>query len=508
MGEAEISSEFEYSASFLRILIPGLISVILATLLILQYYDLDIFENIINVPVWGVLSAGVIFMVLSMFVGLIINVFNTRLTRVLEGYTLGPDPKQYIFSWHEISGKDKEKLLKFLIDDLGIKWAEKARVNKIDETFQVINEEKSIEIKLDKNKNRVIIGDQIYTLKIKEENGKLNICKEKFLFCWDDVPGKDCQKFLKFLKDELGINWTEKAKITKTDDKRTIRISNVERPVDIILDESRTKATLKISSGQICNLHINDESCMLDVYQQKIGFFKGLQWKDFVKCRQEFRSAKQNSIEKSLAYTNLFYYYSDCLYEIAKDPIVKDGDLKEHILPTKLGNVFKSMEIYPTMKYGMNGVFFWTRIQLSMKEENKTSLDKSRAYVDMFVELTWIFIFAAIVYSMVFAFNKSYISSAVSLGIFTIFSYGSYKMAVQSALDFGNYVRSIYDLYRDDLWEEINKGIFDNLGKMNEKERWENIFRYLWFHNLTAQCKTCCKFYDPRATHKCEKPPV
>ena len=180
MGEAEISSEFEYSASFLRILIPGMIAVILASILVFQYSHLEsMLEIMINVPIWGVLSAGFIFVVSSMLVGLIINVFNISLTRILEGYSSGPDQKQYLFTWDEITGKDKEKLLNFLWSDLGIKWAEKARVEKIDETIRVINEEKSIEIRLDSIKNRVIIGDQIHNLQLKEENGKLNIWKEK-----------------------------------------------------------------------------------------------------------------------------------------------------------------------------------------------------------------------------------------------------------------------------------------------------------------------------------------
>ena len=64
MGQTEISSEFEYSASFLRILIPGIIFVTLFSLLILKYfgYDLNPKESI---EVWSLISIGGIFILIS-----------------------------------------------------------------------------------------------------------------------------------------------------------------------------------------------------------------------------------------------------------------------------------------------------------------------------------------------------------------------------------------------------------------------------------------------------------
>ncbi len=337
MGEAEIPSQFEYSASFLRILLPGITSVTLASVLVFEYYAstyASALEKLIAVPVWGVLSTGVIFIVVSMFVGFCINVFNTRITKILEGYILEQHPKNYI-----------------------------ARI----------------------------------------------------------------------VRDTL----------------------------------------------------------------------KKRQWKKYIEYRDIFNSSKQD-IEKGSAYTNIYNYYSHCLYNKIKNPGIEDEELKKHILPTRLGNVFRSIEVYPEMKYGMNSVFFWTRIQLCMKEENKVSLDKTRAFVDMFVELTWIFFFFAIVYSIVFAYNDNFLYSFVSLVALIFFSLGSYNMAVQSALDFGSYVRSMFDLYRDELWDEMKNGLFSELDSLPEKERWENVFRYLWFYNV-VQCKNCGRFYESAVEHKCEQ---
>jgi hypothetical protein len=339
MSGTEISSEFEYSASFLRILLPGVTFVTSASVLVFGYYAstyTSILEKLIAVPVWGILSAGVIFFVISIFAGFCINVFNPRLTKILEGYILEQHPKSYI-----------------------------ARVFR---------------------------------------------------------------------------DW------------------------------------------------------LIDRQLKKYGEYE-----------DNFDSAKQGSIERGKAYTDLCDYYSHCLYKITKNPKIDDEDLKKIILPTRLGNVFKSIEAYSEIKYGMNSVFFWPRIQLCMKEGNKISLDKIRAFVDMFVELTWIFFTFAVIYSIVFAYNGNYLYSFVSLVAFIFFSLGSYKMAVQSALDFGSYVRSMFDLYRDELWDEMKNGIFSGLDKLEERERWENVFRYLWFYNA-IQCPNCGKTVVSNDGHECKKP--
>lgn len=336
MGEAEISSEFEYSASFLRILIPGVLVAVLSCLLMILYYPqyISIFKKFITESVWALLPIGVTFVLVSIFIGLMISIFVIPLTMVLEGY-------------------------------------------------------------------------------------KLELHQKKFLI-----------------------------------------------------------STLR-------------------------NMLKRGQWEKFVGYRNDYNSAELGSIERGSAYTNIYYYFSHCLYKLTNNPEVKDDELEKCIFPTKLGNVFKSIEIYPEWKYGMNGIFFWTRIQLLMSEENKKTIDKMRAFVDMFVELSWIFFSAAIIYSLVSVYNGKFILSIAWFIIFSLFSFISYNMAVQSALKFGYYVRSIFDLYREELWKKIKIRKFDRLKSLPENERWDNVFRYLWFYNV-LQCKKCGKFYELNIEHACD----
>jgi methyl-coenzyme M reductase gamma subunit len=70
------------------------------------------------------------------------------------------------------------------------------------------------------------------------------VLKNKYLFSWDNVPGSDNERFIRFLRDDLAIWWVENAKIKKSPDLRTIKISMDNHSAKIIMDEKKEKATL------------------------------------------------------------------------------------------------------------------------------------------------------------------------------------------------------------------------------------------------------------------------
>ena len=93
-----------------------------------------------------------------------------------------------------------------------------------------------------------------------------------YLCSWDDVPGKDSERLLKFLRDDFDIRWAgENAKIHKSDDRsKTIRIRKGENTAKIKIDEDEEKATLKISDGRTYGLIVKKENGKLNIYE--LGF--------------------------------------------------------------------------------------------------------------------------------------------------------------------------------------------------------------------------------------------
>lgn len=50
--------------------------------------------------------------------------------------------------------------------------------------------------------------------------------------------------------------------------------------------------------------------------------------------------------------------------------------------PTRLGNLMASFETYPNVKYGIDGVFFWPRLMVSVDKDLRAELDNAQALVD------------------------------------------------------------------------------------------------------------------------------
>ena len=96
---------------------------------------------------------------------------------------------------------------------------------------------------------------------------EVNIQKhEKYLFCWDNVPGNDIKILLRFLRDDLDIDWSENAEIRKSGDGKTIRIFKDENSAEIMIDEKEEKATLKVSDGRTHDLKVKKENGKLNIY--------------------------------------------------------------------------------------------------------------------------------------------------------------------------------------------------------------------------------------------------
>lgn len=89
------------------------------------------------------------------------------------------------------------------------------------------------------------------------------------LFIWENVPADidhtDEDKLIKFLKEDINLNWVESAKIEKADLK-TIRIFTNDNSIDIKLDENDEKAVLRISDDRTYNLQVKEEEGKHKIY--------------------------------------------------------------------------------------------------------------------------------------------------------------------------------------------------------------------------------------------------
>ncbi len=88
----------------------------------------------------------------------------------------------------------------------------------------------------------------------------------EFLFSWDFIPGDDNDKLKMYLKNRLDIVWAGNAKISKSDDGKTIRIFNAEHSSEIEINKKKEKATLRINNARTNDLKVKKENGKLNIY--------------------------------------------------------------------------------------------------------------------------------------------------------------------------------------------------------------------------------------------------
>lgn len=93
---------------------------------------------------------------------------------------------------------------------------------------------------------------------------------EKYLFCWDDIPGKDSQKLQEYVSVNYGANWlrtSETVSITKEDG--AIVISSGNTSIILKLNNERTEVVLEMDiSGKTheFKFQARDENGRLNIY--------------------------------------------------------------------------------------------------------------------------------------------------------------------------------------------------------------------------------------------------
>jgi hypothetical protein len=149
----------------------------------------------------------------------------------------------FLFCWDKIPGRDTEKLTDFLVARKNIRWAKMAVVEKIDNgsTIKLSAADNQLYLRLNKEETKV----------------NLSINNDRYSFSWNDVPGNDNGRLIKFLERSFGIDWINAAKIEKTDAGKLIIISTNLKYLLLKLNDDKTKVDLIINGDRTHEFTVN-----------------------------------------------------------------------------------------------------------------------------------------------------------------------------------------------------------------------------------------------------------
>lgn len=130
------------------------------------------------------------------------------------------------------------------------------------------------------------------------------------------------------------------------------------------------------------------------------------------------------------------------------------------ILPTSFGNTYRAFEIYPLAMYGIDAISGWSRLLAVIPKEYRDLIDAGRARVDVWVNVACLSLLVVVeFYVSAIAAERISFSGLFSLTgdfpwipLFSLLSFWvAYIFARKSVEQWGNWVRSAFDLYLPDL---------------------------------------------------------
>lgn len=220
------------------------------------------------------------------------------------------------------------------------------------------------------NRNEIRLGLKSLLIKVVEVPGNItNVEVESplffygaYLFSWDNVSGNHSEGLREFLMENLDVGWVENATINKSVDNKTIRIFTTPgKSAEIILDEKKKEATLKISDGRIFNLKVREKGGKRYIHWGSFRFkpncSPSVECIQNVEPREYFYYVEDLSSEKT--WNKYFYvdisnhslsphtvthlYVSYSTDNILRDPIVRDHkDITKYLYvpPQRFDNVW------------------------------------------------------------------------------------------------------------------------------------------------------------------------
>ena len=142
---------------------------------------------------------------------------------------------------------------------------------------------------------------------------------QKYLFSWDDIPGNDGGRLRDFLTDTLEISWAKNPEIKKSDDSKTITVTQGENSLALKLNKEKNIVTLETDAGKTREYLLKEENGKLNIYDKEAIDV----WKEYTKILNEEYSDSYKKKNELRRIRKKFYDYVISVYERYKGALGK-----------------------------------------------------------------------------------------------------------------------------------------------------------------------------------------
>lgn len=173
----------------------------------------------------------------------------------------------------------------------------------------------------------------------------------------------------------------------------------------------------------------------------------------------------------------------DLTAEETDEYVILDGQLRQfpthpaRIMPTRLGNVLRSAEDLPQIKYGLDAIICWPRLWMVLPEPVKTDLQAARAELNTAARV-WLWGICFLIWAI-------WVWWAIPIGFFT--AWYAYGWILRSATTYATLLESAFDLHRLTLYQSLHWPLPTNPAE--EKQMGQQLTAYLWRGAVGTQPK-------------------
>ncbi len=150
---------------------------------------------------------------------------------------------------------------------------------------------------------------------------------------------------------------------------------------------------------------------------------------------------------------------------------------RRRVMPTRMGNVFATIEEYPSVRYGMDGMFYWPRLIPVIPEEFNRMISNENVSFTFLLNLSLLSaVFGVAALAGVFLTDSGWPLfgvGVVALGIF----YALYRLATVALITMGELMKSSFDLYRHEILHRMQIEVPADIGE--ERQLWYTLTNYL-----------------------------
>ena len=147
-------------------------------------------------------------------------------------------------------------------------------------------------------------------------------------------------------------------------------------------------------------------------------------------------------------------------------------DTERWLLPTAFGNTLRAFETYPRVMYGLESIDGWSRIMAVVPEDYRTLIDNAKTQVDFWVNMGFVSALLLIEYFGIAYYQQAFEAIWLLVLIVLALMIAPYR-AKRVAVEWGDLVKAVFDLYRFDLLDAL--GVERPKNRDGERAIWTKV---------------------------------